>query len=561
MPEGDESRRNDSRGMTHIHHFYTDRNRLVLGALLNSAVSPACRWTINGILHRASKQHQIAITRIGGEKAGEGGATAGHRRGTWYVPSNQVEYSALHLFKGRTKSASKAFAKTQYGGRDVLISTCSASNTGIPSASIDYIFVDPPFGGNIMYSELNFVWESVLGVVTNSEMEAITNKSQAKKLDDYRELMVECFSEFNRILKPGHWMTVEFHNSKNSVWNAIQEALQRAKFVVADVRTLDKKLMTHTQRTAAGSVNKDLVISAYKPSEQLETEFEIKAGTEHAAWDFISSHLEILPIFVGVNDKCEFLPERQKHLLYDRMVAFHVQRGVSVPMSAAEFYAGLVERFPERDEMFFLPEQVTSYEKKRLQSSAIVQGQLFVTDELSAVEWLKRKLAKKPQTFQEVQPEFFREISAWEDYEKQLELSELLRENFLCFDGDGPVPGQIHAYLSSNFKELRNLAKDDSALRSKAKNRWYVPDPKKLVDLEKLRLRSLLREFEEYRGATGKLKIVRTESLRAGFRECWQKQDYGTIVSLSKRVKESIIQEDTALLMYYDNAVMLSGGD
>jgi hypothetical protein len=40
------------------------------------------------------------------------------------------------------------------------------------------------------------------------------------------------------VLKPGHWMTVEFHNSKNSVWNAIQEALQHAGFVIADIRTL-----------------------------------------------------------------------------------------------------------------------------------------------------------------------------------------------------------------------------------------------------------------------------------------------------------------------------------
>ncbi len=36
-------------------------------------------------------------------------------------------------------------------------------------------------------------------------------------------------------------MTVEFHNSQNSVWNAIQEALLPAGFMVADVRTFDKQ--------------------------------------------------------------------------------------------------------------------------------------------------------------------------------------------------------------------------------------------------------------------------------------------------------------------------------
>ena len=41
------------------------------------------------------------------------------------------------------------------------------------------------------------------------------------------------------------------------------------------------------------------------------------------------------------------------------------------------------------------------------------------------------------------------------------------------------VPSQIHSYLSSNFKELRNLAKDNPLLRVRAKDRWYVPDPNK----------------------------------------------------------------------------------
>ena len=47
--------------------------------------------------------------------------------------------------------------------------------------------------------------------------------------------------------------------------------------------------------------------------------------------------------------------------------------------------------------------------------------------------------------------------------------------------------------------------------------------------------------------------------LRAGFKECWQKQDYPTIVQMAKRVPEAVIQEDQAILMYYDNALMRTG--
>ena len=52
------------------------------------------------------------------------------------------------------------------------------------------------------------------------------------------------------------------------------------------------------------------------------------------------------------------------------------------------------------------------------------------------------------------------------------------------------------------------------------------PTPKKEADLEQIRNRALLKEFQQYQDTKGKLKVVRTEALRAGFKECWQKGDY-----------------------------------
>ena len=106
------------------------------------------------------------------------------------------------------------------------------------------------------------------------------NKVQGKGLPEYQRLMMECFKEYYRVLKPGRWMTVEFHNSKNSVWNAIMEALQTAGFVIADIRTLDKKQGSFKQVTSASAVKQDLIISCYKPNEGLEERFKIEAGSE-----------------------------------------------------------------------------------------------------------------------------------------------------------------------------------------------------------------------------------------------------------------------------------------
>ncbi len=149
--------------------------------------------------------------------------------------------------------------------------------------------------------------------------------------------------------------------------------------------------------------------------------------------------------------------------------------------------------------MYFLPDQVPEYDKKKLVSGEIgtYVDTIFVHDEQTAIEWLRARLKEKPQTFSDINPQFMQQLGGWSKNEAQLDLRELLNQNFLCYDGKGPVPEQIHAYLSTNWKELRNLPKDDPTLVTKARDRWYVPDPNKAGDLEKLREKALFKEFEE----------------------------------------------------------------
>ena len=183
---------------------------------------------------------------------------------------------------------------------------------------------------------------------------------------------------------------------------AIQESLQHAGFVIADVRTLDRKQGSFKQVMSSGAVKQDLIISTYKPDSQLEDGFCLKAGTEDGVWDFIRSDLRQLPVFVSKAGKGETLAEDSNYLLFDRMVAFHVERGVTVPVSAAELYAGLRQRFLERDGMYFLPEQVTEYDRKRLEVKEVEQYELFVSDEKSAIQWVRRHLSEHPMKYQEL---------------------------------------------------------------------------------------------------------------------------------------------------------------
>jgi len=204
----------------------------------------------------------------------------------------------------------------------------------------------------------------------------------------------------------------------------------KAGFVIAGVKTLDKKQGSFKQVTTTTATKQDLVISAYKPKDSFIKGFLSKAGTEEGVWDFIRQHLEKLPIVMEHKGQLQLIPERQAYLLYDSMLAFHIQKGISIPMGAADFYAGLKQRFPERDGMYFLPNQVTVYDQKRIMLQFNDQISFIILDEKTAIQWLRRELEKKPQTYQEIQPKFLQELHQMR-FEKMPELMELLEENFL----------------------------------------------------------------------------------------------------------------------------------
>ena len=455
------------------------------------------------------------------KKLGAGGGPMG---GTLYIPSLSKELNILKVLSEHIKKTAKMRRILKVRTKNAISTSSHTSLGKIPDNSIDYIFTDPPFGGNLMYSELNFINESWLEVITNNINEAIVNRTQGKDLSEYQDLMTWSFYEAFRILKPNRWITVEFHNSKNSVWNAIQEAILRAGFMVADVRLFDKKQGTFNQVTTMGAVKQDLIISAYKPKSEFENLFQSKGGSLEGAWAFIREHLGQLPIpMVQRNGLIESLAERQAFLLYDRMVAFHIQRGLTIPLSAPEFYLGMSQRFLERDEMYFTPEQAAKYDKRRLRAERVEQLALFVNDEKSAIQWLRQQLSSEsgdgPQTYQDISPKFMKELRKAR-HEDLPELQDMLEDNFLK---DGV-------------------------------ERWYIPDPDRQGDLEALRQKALLREFKDYLTSKKRLRTFRSEAVRAGFSHAWKERDYATIVQVAGRLPSYVLEEDQQLLMYYHNA-------
>jgi hypothetical protein len=331
-------------GITHVHHFYTLRNLRALGVVLAAArkadprIGRLLRFLVTSIAVKASKLMNYNADGVGRVL-----------KGTLYASSLVQECNPFWLAEIAFKDIRRLARASRHDPRNIIISTQSAAATTLPEASVDYVWIDPPFGKSLMYAELNQLWEWWLGVQTAETHEAVWDLRRGKDLTAYTNLMTRCLAQAHRALKPGRWMTIAFHNSQSAVWNAIQVAVRRAGFVLADVRTLEKKLLTYKQ-SQQGLPRVDLVLSAYKTKQPTSLNAFTISITAKQTWQFVRRHLARLPL----PRNGEHLAERTRNLLFDRMVAHYLKKGVAVPLSAPEFFAGLRERFEERDAMYFL---------------------------------------------------------------------------------------------------------------------------------------------------------------------------------------------------------------
>lgn len=522
------------KGFKAVEHLYSDRSLVALSRLWTWTAEepdPALRRALKFWIEQAfwglswmNRYQALQQGKLGGSQVNR------QMTGVYYISSLISECTPRYNLEGSNpkrgkKSTLAKLWKSVPGNAEIRITTGDASSLPLDDESVDYIFVDPPFGANIPYADLALVIEAWHGVYTAPEREAIVDKARGKGNEEYADLMAACFREFARVLKPGRWMTVEFSNSSNTVWGALQNALGSAGFVIADTRVLDKSQDSYRQATAVNAVKQDLMISCYKPATETTAAIASSSAAE-SVWSFVGEHLTHLPIVEDSGPKLRSVRERNPDRVYHRVVSYYVSSGLPVPMTAGEFYAGLEQHYNERDGMYFRPDQVETYERKKMTFKELEAAELFITDEKSAVAWLRQQLKRKPQTMAEIQPEYLKEVATSGERPDLLpDLRELLEQNFI----------------------------------QQQTGVWAVPDPRKVEHLEQLRTRDLLRTFESYASGTGALHRFRGEAVLAGFKVAWAANDYATITKVARRLPQEYLVELPAVLAYVRNATARLG--
>lgn len=325
------------RDVTHVHHFYSDRNLTAVSILFHEAKKIPEKFR-NPILLSISSYNvanSTLMTRFVFKEGSNRPVNTSAQPGVLYIPNCQVEKNVFGGVKRKFSDVSKAIRKISKWKPNVEVKTIPAQDSQIPSGSIDYIITDPPFGKNIQYSELNFLSEAWIGNYTENDYETVISNHQNKDVLDYEKLLTEAFNENYRVLKPGKFMTVIFHNTSKKVWNALQRAIINSGFQIVDTSILDKTQTSFKQTTTQGAVKKDLIILAWKV---INNNNNNKTRKNLNPEEFIKYTLRSAE---------ENSTERTFDLLFGRYVGHRLLSGESVPVDAKEFKK-ILEKIAEK---------------------------------------------------------------------------------------------------------------------------------------------------------------------------------------------------------------------
>lgn len=288
FPTGVNTRQPITAGITTFDKAYTPRALWTMSHLWNLASSWPDEEIRTKLLFTLTSLYQRVTVFSEFRFWGGSGNTANYN-----VPAIMNEQNVFRALERKAATISWYFKSVSPGRRNVEVSTQSAcSLPQLADESVDYVFTDPPFGGNINYSEMNFLWESWLGAFTDNSQEAIVNKAQGKNLGEYGGILTGAFAEIRRVLKTDGWLTVMFHNSSRQVWNALQEAIERAGFEIEGTQTFDKKHGTFKQFVSDNAVGFDLVLHCRKAAGDREARRSDSLDSLAEAAAFVRGELE-----------------------------------------------------------------------------------------------------------------------------------------------------------------------------------------------------------------------------------------------------------------------------
>jgi adenine-specific DNA methylase len=177
---------------------------------------------------------------------------------------------------------------------DVMLRCGSSEHLGIPDCVVDAVVTDPPYYGNVMYSELSnffYVWLKIAlqnryDIFTNplvpTDDEVIENRHQGKGKDDFIQGLTKVFTESNRVLSNDGILVFTFHHKKQEAWGAVLRTILNSGFYVTTTYPVRSEMNASTHLHDLENLVYDMIFVCRKREEE----------TAPKSWKSIKSSIE-----------------------------------------------------------------------------------------------------------------------------------------------------------------------------------------------------------------------------------------------------------------------------
>jgi len=498
-----------AQGISDISKFYTHRNLRALARLwfeINKVDNLRMRSALRFVFTGAAVLRTTKMARVG--KGPQGGLVPSRNlSGTLYIASISVEKNVWDVFSNKADMIFEVLTpleKEQSGNSYITIGSATIIEK-LASKSIDYIFTDPPFGSNIFYADCNLIWESWLGQFTDQTNEAVVHIKHKNKnvLSDYARLMTDAFREMYRVLKPGRWASVVFHNSDDRIWQTILDAVETAGFELAEVNSFDKEQLSFKGIRGAKGLekvtNKDIVLNLRKPGPNLARQAN---GTNAARNGEAEARIaQRIADFLTTNPP----PEKRTLQHFWNVVLYDMLAEGVVDISMEKVGAILPHYFKQVDGRWYL------------RGETVAGGNVFdLKSDSGAIAWLIAVLSSKPQTIGDLIPN-------WQSTTATLQ-------------GVDVEPGRLERLLEQNF------------WLDKRTNRWRLPtvtEREQMSAAQDITAQAHLRTIHRFFDGDGE-HSPNTRELAVWIQFTYNRGAYAETIALYDHIDESQLEPEYA---------------
>ncbi len=189
-----------------------------------------------------------------------------------------VSMRKIQLSSQKPRKIAKKYEKLMKNA-DVLLRCGSSENIDVPSEIADVVVTDPPYYGNVMYSELSnffYVWLRLAlkdrysifeSELVPYEKEVIENRYQGKGKEEFVSGLTKVFTESNRILSKEGIMVFTFHHRRKEAWSALLRSVLDSGFYIVTTYPVRSEMKASTHLHDLENIVYDMILVCRKRKE------------------------------------------------------------------------------------------------------------------------------------------------------------------------------------------------------------------------------------------------------------------------------------------------------